>query len=350
MKKFNIIVLTTILFSSMVLSSCSKGEKKETFNLFNWTYYTPDSVLEKFEKEYNCIVKTDYFDSNEVMYSKLRAGAKGYDLTIPSSDYTSIMIKQGMVQKIDHSKFPNSIYINPDAIVKAKDYDPNMTWSVPYCLAANGIAVNKTKVKDYERSYDIFKRKDLAGHMTMMDDMRLTIGSALKYLGYSLNSTDDKELREAADLVKNEWLPNLLKFDAEGFGKSFASGDFWVCDGYAEIVYGEVPEDRQEETIDFFVPDTGSGAYLDSMVILKDAKHYDLAMKFIDFSHRPEIYAEFLDALRFPPYINMEAAKYTTRKPMYGPETLAKVELKMDVGEALQKYDALWQEIRFAAE
>ena len=86
MKKFNIIVLTTILFSSMVLSSCSKGEKKETFNLFNWTYYTPDSVLEKFEKEYNCIVKTDYFDSNEVMYSKLRAGAKGYDLTIPSSD------------------------------------------------------------------------------------------------------------------------------------------------------------------------------------------------------------------------------------------------------------------------
>lgn len=99
-----------------------------------------------------------------------------------------------------------------------------------------------------------------------------------------------------------------------------------------------------------FVPECGSAAYLDSMVILKDAKHYDLAMKFIDFSHRPEIYAEFCDALKFPAYINKEAAKYTKKKPMYPVETLEKVELKMDVGEALSKYDALWQEIRFSAE
>ena len=311
MKKFNVAIFSMAAFVLSIFSSCSK-EKKETFNLYNWSYYTPDSVLEKFAKEYNCKVKVDYFDSNEMMYAKLRAGAKGYDLTIPSQDYTSIMIKQGMVQKIDHSQFPNSKYINPEALEKASGYDPDMTWSVPYCLAASGISVNKTKVKDYEKSFDIFSRTDLAGHMTMMDDMRVTMGSALKHLGYSLNTTDDKELREAADLIINKWRPNLIKFDA--------------------------------------VPECGSAAYLDSMVILKDAKHYDLAMKFIDFSHRPEIYAEFCDALKFPAYINKEAAKYTKKKPMYPVETLEKVELKMDVGEALSKYDALWQEIRFSAE
>ena len=106
MKKFNVAIFSMAAFVLSIFSSCTK-EKKETFNLYNWSYYTPDSVLEKFAKEYNCKVKVDYFDSNEMMYAKLRAGAKGYDLTIPSQDYTSIMIKQGMVQTIDHSQLPN---------------------------------------------------------------------------------------------------------------------------------------------------------------------------------------------------------------------------------------------------
>ncbi|MBP3365655.1 MAG: extracellular solute-binding protein [Treponema sp.] len=349
MKRFNSARLAAAAAVLTLFFSCSR-EKKETFNLYNWSYYTPDSVLEQFAREYNCTVKVDYFDSNEMMYAKLRAGAKGYDLTIPSQDYTSIMIKQGMVQKIDHSQFPNAKYINPEALKKAAAYDPDMTWSVPYCLAASGISVNRTKVKDYEKSYSIFSRADLGGHMTMMDDMRVTMGSALRHLGYSLNTTDEAQLREAAGLIIREWRPNLVKFDAEGYGKSFASGDFWVCDGYAEIVFAEVPEEKHDEVIDFFVPEEGSAAYLDSMVILKDARHYDLAMKFIDFSHRPEIYAQFCDALKFPSYINTEAGKYTKKKPMYPAELLEKCELKMDVGEDLSKYDALWQEIRFSAE
>lgn len=345
MKKFNVVVLSTILLALMLLTSCK--EKKEVLSIYNWTYYTPDSILRKFEQEYNCVVKCDYFDSNEVMYSKLKAGAKGYDLTIPSSDYVSIMINQGMLEKIDLSKFPNAKYINPECLEKAKGYDPDMTWCVPYCVAANGIAVNKTKVSNYPRSYDIFEMPEFAGHMTMMDDMRLSIGSALKYLGYSLNTRNEAEIREAGNYLKEHWLPNLLKFDAESFGKNFASGNYWVCDGYAENIFGEVPEEKQDETIDFFVPETGSGAYQDSIVILKGTKHYDLAMKFIDFSHRPENYAEFLDALKFPAFVNTEASKYTKKKPMYPVEVLDNVELKMDVGDDLQKYNAVWEEIRF---
>ena len=112
MKKVNFLLICAALCSTLALSSCSKSDKKSsnTLYLFNWTYYTPDSVLKKFEQEYGCTVKVDTFDSNEVMYAKLKAGAKGYDITFPSQDYTSIMIKQGMLKEIDKTQFENAKY------------------------------------------------------------------------------------------------------------------------------------------------------------------------------------------------------------------------------------------------
>ena len=83
--------------------------------------------------------------------------------------------------------------------------------------------------------------------------------------------------RYAERLIIDEWKPNLVKFDAEGFGKSFAAGDFWVVQGYAEVVYGEVPETKWD-TVDFFIPEEGGPMYLDSMCVLKGAKDYVLAM------------------------------------------------------------------------
>ena len=346
MKKFKLFCLA--LCCVLGFTSCSKDDGN-TLYLYNWTYYTPDSVLKAFEQEYNCTVKVDTFDSNEVMYAKLKAGAKGYDIAFPSQDYTSIMIKQGMLEEIDLTKFPNAKYINPE-VLKQTTYDSSMKYSVPYYMGMAGVAVNKQKVSDYEKSWNIFARKDLAGHMSMMDDMREIFGDALAYQGQSVNTVDMDTLKKAADLISKEWKPNLVKFDAEGFGKSFAAGDFWVCQGYAEVVYGEVPEEKQAEMIDFFIPEEGGPMYIDSMVILKGAKHYDLAMKFIDFIHRPEIYALFLDDFKFPGYVNLEAEKYRKTTPMYKAEQMKNGELKLDVGADLEKFNELWQDIRFSAD
>ena len=109
MKKIGIVAVF-VLCGLVGLVSCSKkdaGTDANTLYLFNWTYYTPDSVIAKFEAEYGCSVKVDSFDSNEVMYAKLKAGASGYDITFPSQDYTSIMINQGMLREIDVSKLEN---------------------------------------------------------------------------------------------------------------------------------------------------------------------------------------------------------------------------------------------------
>ncbi len=339
-------LLCSVLFSSLFIS-CAKKSDDRTLYLYNWTYYTPESLLRSFEKEFDCKVKLDSYSTCDEMYAKLRAGAKGYDIAVPSNDFVSIMIKQGMLREIDQSKFTNRSKINPVILEKA-DYDPDMKYAVPYALSATGIMVNKTKVSgDYERSYGIFADPQFKGHATMMDEMREVIGCALLYKGFDMNSTSESDLNAAYEVIANEWKPNIAKFDAEGFGKSFASGDFWLCQGYPEIVFGEVDESRWEDTIDFFIPPEGGPATLDSMVILKDAPHYELANEFINFIHRPENYAVFIDEFRYPCVANLEALQYTTKPSMYNAEQAYSCTLKQDLGDDLDKVHDVWQKIRF---
>ncbi len=336
-----------VFAGAMGLSSCASDDGK-TLYLYNWTYYTPDEVLRDFEKEFDCKVKVDSYASNEEMYAKLRAGAKGYDIVVPSQDYVSIMLNQGMLREIDQSKFTNRGNINPLVLEKAT-YDPEMKYAVPYYFGAAGISVNKTKVPggNYARDWSIFSDKQFAGHATMMDDMREVIGDALAHKGYDVNSLNDSELDAATDMIDKEWKPNLVKFDAESFGKSFAAGDFWLCHGYAEVIYGEVPEEKWDETIDFFIPAEGGASYLDSMCILKDSKHVELATEFINYIHRPEVYAKFLDTFNFPCFVNPAAEKYMTKKPMYEASQMNNCTLKIDLGDGLDKYNERWQKIRF---
>jgi spermidine/putrescine transport system substrate-binding protein len=318
------------------------GGQDNSLFIYNWTYYTPDTVIEKFEKEYNCKVIYDEFASNEDMYAKLKAGGSGYDIVFPSGDYVSIMIHQNMLERIDKTRIGNLKNIDPTVLAKAA-YDPNMEYSVPYYFGAAGIAVNTAKVPNFERSWSIFGRGDLKNRMTMLDDMREVLGDALVHLGCSVNTKNPKEIAAAKNLVNDVWKPNLTKFDAEAFGKGYANGDFWVVQGYAEVVYEEIAdnEELKRNTV-FFIPPEGGPAYIDSMCILKGAKHMDLAYKFIDFIHRPEIYAEFCDAFGFPPTANAAAAPYKKGESYYTVKELAATELKDDLGSALELYNDAW--------
>ena len=346
-KRLFSVALATVSAVLLALSvtGCGKGAGK-TLYLYNWTYYTPDSVIEKFEKEYGVKVVYDDYASNEDMYAKLKAGGSGYDIVIPSGDYVSIMKSQDMLEKIDRAKIPNAKYLKPESLAKAT-YDPKMEYSVPYYMGAAGVAVNVEKVPNFEKSWDIFGRTDLAGRMSMLDDMREVLGDALAYLGYSVNTTNQAELDKAYELVNNKWKPNLVKFDAEGFAKSFAAGEFWVVQGYAEAVYAEIPPEMKGK-VAFFIPEREGGPmYIDSMCIPKGAKNIELAHQFINFILRPDIYAEFLDAFGFPSTIHAEAAALQKVTPLYSAEAIVNCELKEDLGENLEMYNQVWQKIRF---
>lgn len=343
-KTSRIAVIFCALVAAAGLVSC---EKKQVLKLYSWTYYTPSDVVKDFEQEFGCKVVVTEYDSNETMFNKLvNGGARSFDIVVPSQDYVSILMSKDMLQPIVQEKFTNRSKINPSVLEKVT-YDPEMIFAVPYYFGAAGISVNKKKVSsEYERTWNIFADSQFKGHASMMDDYREVIGDALMYNGHSVCTTNDSELKEAVDLIKNEWLPNIVKFDAEGFGKDFARGDLWLCQGYAEVIFGEVPKDEWESTIDFWIPEDGGPSYLDSMCILKDSKNAELATEFINFIHRPKNYAKFLDFFRFPCYVNLEAQQYMTTEPMYSADALENCELKNDIGDYLEKYYEQWERLR----
>ncbi|MBO4404209.1 MAG: extracellular solute-binding protein [Treponema sp.] len=343
--------IAAALFTAAAFTMLVSCESKPTLKLFSWTYYTPKDVVADFEKEFNCSVVVTEYDSNETMYNKLiNGGAKSFDIVVPSQDYVSIMIQKGMFQPIVQEKFTNRDKINP-AILEKATYDTDMTYAVPYYFGAAGVCVNKKKVPEgsYEKTWNIFADERFAKKASMMDDYREVIGDALAYCGYSVSTTNQSEVDEAVNLIKNSWLPNIVKFDAEGFGKDFARGDLWLCQGYAECVYGEVQEEDWADTIDFFIPAEGGPSYLDSMCILKDSKNAELATEFINFIHRPENYAKFLDFFLFPATVNLEAEQYMTKTPMYTADQLENCGLKLDLGDKLDMYYQPWENLRTAA-
>lgn len=336
-KIFRLVFVTLVALSAVACGS------KEKLYLYNWTYYIPEDVIKDFTKETGIRVVVDSYSSNEEMYNKLVAGGQGYDLVVPSGDYVSIMISGGMLENIDMSRLPNFSNLDPEAIRRI-DFDPGNRYSVPFMMGAAGVSVNTTKVTNYEHSWDIFAKPELKGRMTMLDDMREVLGAALKSLGYSVNESDPARLEEAR-LVVERWKPNLVKFDAEAFARSFAAGEFWVVQGYAENVYLEYDEKRYSE-IDFFFPREGMPMYLDSFCILKGARNIDAAYKFMDYMLRPDIAARVADYLMLPSP-NVPARKLMTVTPNYQFEDLAVGEFKNDLGQAtLRLYNDIWRRIR----
>jgi len=337
MKK-KIVLIMGLAVLVLLAGSCSRREK---LSIYNWSYYTPQSVIEQFEKEFNVRVIYDEFASNEEMFAKLMAGGSGYDIVFPSQDYTSIMIQRGMLARLDRSLLPNLQHLDPIMLQKAT-YDPNMNFSVPYYWGLAGIIVNTARVPDFEKCWSIFARTDLAGRMTMLDDMREVMGGALAHLGFSVNSTNPEEIEAARNHINTHWRPNLSKFDSETFGKGYANGDFWVVHAFPEVVYEEIMDNPQlmRDTL-FFIP-PGGPAYIDNMVILANSRNIELAHKFINFIHRPEIYAEFADEFGFPATANVAARRYKQGPAWYEIEDLLGRDLTMDLGEALRIYHDAW--------
>jgi spermidine/putrescine transport system substrate-binding protein len=318
-----------------------KEETEQKLYIYNWTYYIPDQVVKDFEQEYKVKVVYDMYASNEEMFTKLKAGGSGYDLVFPSGDYVSIMIKENMLEPIDKSKVPNFSNLDPTVLAKI-NFDKGSKYSVPYMMGAAGVSVNKKFVKDIDKSWSLFNREYLKGRMTMLDDMREVLGAALKSLGYSVNTKNIDELKKAKELVK-QWKSKIVKFDAESFAKGFAAGEFWVVQGYAENVFLELDE-KAKQDVEFFIPKEGSAMYMDSMVLLKNAKNKELAYKFMNYIHEPKVYAKIVDFLMLPS-INVPARDLRTVKPNYEISDLERSEFKEDLGDSLKDYNQIWQEI-----
>lgn len=341
MKKFILLVSLLVLFIA-----CGKEENSskdsQVLYLYDWADYIPKEIFENFQKETGIKVVEDIYSSNEEMFAKLKAGGKGYDIVVPSTDYVEILMNDGMLEKLDKSKISTFENIDPMVLEKMQYFDKNNEYGVPYVMGATVIAVNKDYVKDYPRDYTIFERSDLAGRMTLLDDMREVMTSALGTLGYPQTVQDEKAISDAAELVK-KWKKNIAKFDSESYGKGFANGDFWVVHGYAENIFLEL-DDEQREKVDIIIPEKGGTSYIDSFAILKDAPNKDAAYKFIEFIHRPENYKVVAEHLGLPS-INVPARDYIGTEPMYEIDDLKNTEILRDIKSTLDIQNKYWQQI-----
>ncbi|MDR2490599.1 MAG: extracellular solute-binding protein, partial [Spirochaetaceae bacterium] len=181
-----VVCAVLVMLAALAMGACSKkdGGGEDTLFIYNWTYYCPDSILDQFRAEYNVKVIYDQYASNEEMYAKIQAGGAGYDIVFPSSDFIEMMMKQGMLAPIDHTKLKNLANIDPRIIERAR-WDPDLAYFVPYHYGAASISVNTKRIPEFNDSWkhwNIFERSEYRTKMTMLDDLRLVMGGALMSL------------------------------------------------------------------------------------------------------------------------------------------------------------------------
>ncbi|CAM3116470.1 extracellular solute-binding protein [Streptobacillus ratti] len=343
-------ILFTIFTFIMLLSCFGNNESDENvLNIYTWTYFVPDKIIEDFEKETGIKVNLSYYDNNDTMIAKLMIGSGdgNYDIVSPSTDYIPIMIQSGLLEKLDKSKLGQTFENMNEKLNLmeiSKIYDEGLNYSIPYSFMATGITVNNEIVgSDFVKTPDIFLNKEFKGRMTMLDDGREVIGLALQYLGYSSDSKDINQLKEAKEKILS-WAENLAKFDSNAAGKGIASGEFSIVHGYPDVFY-EI-EKEEENKFTYFIPE-GAMMYIDSMAIPANSKHKDNAYKFLEFLYRPENFIEVLKVLRNPSIIK-GVEENSEIKPIISAEEIvnkSKLPSALD-DETKELHDKIWTEIK----
>ena len=321
------------------------GEQKSVLHVYTWSDYVKPSLVEQFERENNCRVVVDTYDSNEAMYAKLKAGATGYDLLFPSSYMVKIMNEQGMLRKLNPEWLPN--LRNVDAAYLDLAFDKGMEHSVPYTVTISGLGYLGSRVAGFEPTWAMLDREDLKGRTTLLNDYRETIGAALKFLGYSLNTLDDGELARAKDVVLR-WKKNVAKFENEQYKTGLASGEFLLTHGYSGDL---MMVQAENDDIQIAIPKEGASMTFDDMVIPASAKQVELAHRFINFLLEPQSAAELTEFIYFlcpnRPSYELLAAEIREDPILFPPpEVVEKLEMISDLGEGNAKYARIWDEIK----
>jgi spermidine/putrescine transport system substrate-binding protein len=332
--------------TAAALGSCAKSAgAAKTLTVYTWADYLNPDLATRFENEFRCKLVLDTFDANEAMYAKLKAGASGYDVLVPSSYMVKTLHREGLLQPLDHSKIPNLSHVDPDYLKAA--LDAKMEHSVPYMTAPTCLAYLKSKVANPVESWSMLDRADLKGRITLLDDMREVLGAALKSLGHPLNSTDPAQLAAARD-VAIRWKQNIAKFENEQYKTGIASGEFHLVHGYAGDLI-QVTEENADIAI--FIPREGSAFSCDDLCVPKDAREVELAHSFINFVTDPEVAAENMEWIgyRAPnsgayPHLSED---FRGNAVLFPPaELFAKCEPIDDLADKLPLWTAEWDKVK----
>ena len=286
MKKKVLLTLALTMAFAACLTGCksSTGKNGEVV-VYNWGEYIDPDTLDQFEEETGIHVVYDEFETNEIMYPKVESGTSNYDVVCPSDYMIQKMIENDLLAEINFDNIPNVKNIGKQYFEQSKGFDPENKYSIPYCFGTVGILYNKTMVDEPIDSWDVLWDEKYADNILMQDSVRDAFMVALKRLGYSMNTTDEAQVKEATQtLIDQKPLVQAYVIDQvrdKMIGNEAAIGVIYS----GEAIYTQ----RENPDLEYVIPKEGTNVWIDSWVIPKNANNKENAEKFIDFMCREDI-------------------------------------------------------------
>lgn len=353
MKKIISLFMTVLLAVSSiaVLSGCGGSNNGNVVRVYNWGDYIDEDVISMFEEETGIKVIYDTFETNEEMYPKVAAGGVDYDVICPSDYMIEKMIENNLLQEINYDNVPNVSYIQQATLDMAANYDPDNKYSVPYTYGTLGIIYNTKLITDEITSWNDLWNEDYSGEILMYNSPRDLFTAPLMMLGYSINTTDEGELREATDLLLQQ-KPMVQRYVMDQIKDSLISESAAIAMAYS----GEVLVlQEQNENLEYVIPEEGTNYFIDAWVIPTCAENKENAEAWINFLNRPDIaYKNFEYITYATPNTGAQELMDESLKdnPALFPsdEIVANSEVFHTLGnEGDQLYSDLWMEIKNAS-
>lgn len=317
-------------------------------NVYNWSTYIAEDTIPNFEQQFGVKVNYDVYESNEDLLAKIQPGNPGYDVIVPSDYMVEIMIAEGLLEPLNKENIPN--LANVDERFLDPPYDPGNTYCVPYQWGTAGLGYDSSKIGEID-SWDSVFNPEPGMRIGFLEDARGTIGAALIYLGYDVNTTDPNQIDEAKDLILS------IKDQIVAFAPD--NGQDLLNQGEVDIQYeynGDILQIQEgNPNFQYIVPKEGGIIWTDNLCIPKGAPHKEMAETFINYILDPQVGADISNYTYFgtPNKAALEQGlidpEARENPAIYPPEELMeKLWFLVDVGDDTLLYDDAWTEIKTA--
>ncbi|MFZ7068757.1 polyamine ABC transporter substrate-binding protein [Pseudomonas aeruginosa] len=308
-------ILAFSVFAFSVGLSAVQAEERSSgnvVNIYNWGDYIDPALKDQFQKDSGIKVVYDVFDTNETLEGKLLSGNTGYDLVVPSNQFLARQIKAGVYRKLDKGNIPNLSKLDPTLLKKIESSDPGNAYGVPYLWASTGIIYNPVKVKEalgtdvidsWSAVFDVENIKKLSKcGVAFLDSPDEIFPSALLYLGWDPNTTNQQDYKKAEDLLMKV-KPYVTYFNSSKHVSDLANGNICVAIGYSGdpgMINSRAEEAKNGIHVSFAIPKEGAKLSVDMMAIPADAKNPENAEKFINFVLEPKVMAAITNYVHYP--------------------------------------------------
>jgi spermidine/putrescine transport system substrate-binding protein len=352
---------SAIALSGITLSSCGwrlgdvqttpvANAASDVLYIYTWAGYTDDDLLKRFQKKTGIRIVADVFDSNEAMLARFEAGGGGAYSVIYPSDYMVVQMRElGLLTELDHSRIGGLSSLRKQ--FQSPVYDPDNRYSVPVSWGTTGLVYNPELLKDEPEDWDYLwtHQAELAKRMTLMNDVREVMGATLRSLGYSLNTANPKEVKEAYEKLA-QLKPAIAAFTTDSWRPQMLTGDLKIAMCYSSDANEVIDEN---DKLKYVLPKSGASIWTDTLVIPKSAPNPEAAYQWIDFMLQPDVTASLVERLSFATpseeALNLLTPEVRENEILFPPEyLLSQCEGIAPVGDFSAVYEQYWTKLTSA--